>query len=272
MRTLSPADVPALVGLCPPFPHHHRLTAVELAAALFPDDQPTWVFGDPAVGAIATARSGAAGFFRLLVVAEPHRRQGVGRSLLTIAEEHLRADGATDITLGADAPHHLWAGVPTDATALCCLAEQLRYRRVGVNVDVDIALDALPPDVGGWRSVEPGDVDAVRAFCAEHHPQWTNEMVRAALAGTLTLAVDRTGHLAGCCAFDGNRRSALGPVAVRRELVGQGAGRAMLLGALHLMRARGDAVAVVQWVGPLRPYVALGGHIGRTHLVYQKSL
>lgn len=272
MRVLSPADLAAVTHLCPPLPPAHRLTEAELAAALFPDDQPTWVFGDPEVGAVATARSGDVGFVRLLVVAEPHRRRGVGRALLTAAEERLRADGATEVTLGADAPHHLWAGVPTDATAMCCLAEQLRYRRVGVNVDVDITLATLPPDRGGWRRAEPADLPAVRAFCTEHHPQWLNEATRAAGAGTLTLTVGDDGELVGCCAFDGNRRGALGPVAVRRELVGAGAGRAMLLGALHLMRARGDTVAVVQWAGPLRPYVALGGCIGRTHLVYRKAL
>ena len=69
-----------------------------------------------------------------------------------------------------------------------------------------------------------------------------------------------------------NRRGALGPVAVRPELVGRGSGRAPLLGALHTMRERGDKVAVVQWAGPLRPYVALGGHISTHHLVYRKAL
>jgi GNAT superfamily N-acetyltransferase len=278
MRPLSTDDVPAIVELCPALPRH-RLTESEIRAALFPDEQETWVYGQPGVGVVATARSGRQGFVRLLAVADAHRRRGVGRTLLEAAEQQLGDGGVTDVTLGADAPHHLWAGVPTDAAAMCCLAEAARYRRVGVNIDVDIPLASLPADPGGWRLADASDVDAVAAFCARHYPDWANEATRACAAGTLTLSFggDHTApggdaEPTGFCAFDGNRRGGLGPVAVRPDLVGRGVGRATLLGALHTMRARGDDIAAVQWVGPLRPYVQLGGHISRTYLVYRKSL
>ena len=150
MERLNPHDVSALVQWCPN-PKGHRLTEAELRAALFPEDQPTWVFGDPQIAVVATARAGSHGFIRLLAVAEHHRRHGIGRELLAAAERHLADEGTVDVVLGADAPHHLWAGVPTDAIAMCCLAEALRYRRVGVNLDVDIPLHTLPPDLGGWR-------------------------------------------------------------------------------------------------------------------------
>jgi mycothiol synthase len=271
VQQLTPDDVSAIVELCPSLPRH-RLTAAELRTALFPPDQPTWVYGDPEVGVVVAAWGGDAhGFIRLLAVAGGHRQRGVGRNLLATAEERLAAGGAADVTLGADPPYHLWAGVPTDATAMCCLAEAMQYRRVGVNVDVDIPLATLPPDLGGWRAAHLTDLDAVVAFCQLHYPEWTNEAARATRAGTLTLSTDDA-ELIGFCAFDVNRRGALGPVAVRPELVGSGLGRAMLLGALHTMRDRGESTAAVQWVGPLRPYVQLGGHIARDYLVYRKSL
>jgi predicted N-acetyltransferase YhbS len=278
MRQLTPDDTPAIVDLCPTLPSH-RLTDPELRAALFAGDQPTWVYGQPGVGVVATARTGEHGFIRLLAVADAHRRQGVGRNLLKTAEEHLANEGAADVTLGADAPHHLWAGVPTDATAMCCLAEAMRYRRDGANIDVDIPLATLPPDAGEWRLAGAGDLETVAAFCAQHYPHWTDEATRACRAGTLTLSFRSDAPMPGTdvepaafCAFDVNRRGALGPVAVRPDLVGSGAGRPPLLGALHTLRARGDSFAAVQWVGPLRPYVRLGGQISRTYLVYRKSL
>lgn len=270
MERLSPHDVPALVRLCPNV-SGHPLTEPELRAALFPTDQPTWVFGDPQTGVVATALDGPHGFVRLLSVVEHRRRQGVGRELLIAAERHLAAEGAVDVVLGADAPHHLWAGVPTDAPAMCCLAEAMRYRRVGVNLGVDVPLHSLPADLGGWRRAAIDDVPTVHEFCRRHYPDWSNEATRATAAGTMTVSFDGD-ELVGFCAFDVNRRGALGPVAVRPDMVGRGAGRPALLGALHTMRARGDELAAVQWVGPLRPYVQLGGHISQHYLVYRKAL
>jgi GNAT superfamily N-acetyltransferase len=271
VERLTPQHLPAFVQWCPSLAGGHRLTEAELSAALFPDDQQTWVFGDPHIAVVATALAGRRGFVRLLAVDERHRRHGVGRYLLAAAERQLADDGAVDVLLGADAPHHLWAGVPTGATAMCCLAEAMRYRRVGVNLDVDIPLHSLQPDLGGWRRAVTDDASAVREFCRLHYPDWSNEAARAAVSGTMTVTFE-SDELAGFCAFDVNRRGALGPVAVRPDLVGRGVGRPALLGALHTMRARGDDIAAVQWVGPLRPYVELGGRISQQYLVYRKAL
>lgn len=271
MERLSPHHLAEFVQWCPSLAGGHRLTEAELSAALFPEDQPTWVFGDPQTGVVTTAHAGTRGFVRLLAVAEHHRRHGVGRELLAAAERQLADHGAVDVVLGADAPHHLWAGVPTDATAMCCLAEAMRYRRVGVNLDVDIPLRGLPPDLGGWRRSVTDDVQVVRDFCSQHYPDWSSEAIRATAAGTMTLSFDGD-ELVGFCAFDVNRRGAVGPAAVRPDLVGAGVGRPALLGALHTMRDRGDGTAAVQWVGPLRPYVELGGHISQQYLVYRKAL
>lgn len=88
MERLTVDHLPGIVDLCPPLPGH-RLTAAELSASLFADDQPTWVYGRPEVGVVATARRDAHGFVRFLAVAPDHRRRGIGRSLLTAAERHL---------------------------------------------------------------------------------------------------------------------------------------------------------------------------------------
>jgi hypothetical protein len=44
----------------------------------------------------------------------------------------------------------------------------------------------------------------------------------------------------------------------------------LLLGALHRIRASGESTTEVAWVGPIRPYAAIGGRITRLFFVYRK--
>ena len=69
-----------------------------------------------------------------------------------------------------------------------------------------------------------------------------------------------------------NRRGLLGPVAVRPDLMGQGKGKGVLLGALHELRRRGAERISVVWIGPVVPYAAVGGRVGEVYFVYRKEL
>ena len=72
------------------------------------------------------------------------------------------------------------------------------------------------------------------------------------------------------CAFEVNRAGFLGPCAVRPDLIGRGAGRPTLLGALHELHRRGRTSIDVTWVGPIVPYAALGGVVSNVYFVYRK--
>ncbi len=68
-----------------------------------------------------------------------------------------------------------------------------------------------------------------------------------------------------------NRRGLLGPVAVRLELMGQGRGKGVLLGALHELRRRGASASPSSgWVPS--PYAAVGGRVSEVYFVYRKEL
>ena len=92
--------------------------------------------------------------------------------------------------------------------------------------------------------------------------------------GNLVVARDQgdQGALLAFCAFEVNRRGRLGPVAVRLDLMGQGHGQGVLLGALHELRRRGAGQVSVSWVGPIPPYAAVGGRVGAVYFVYRKEL
>ncbi len=69
-----------------------------------------------------------------------------------------------------------------------------------------------------------------------------------------------------------NRAGYLGPVAARPDLIGRGAGRPALVGALHELRARGRESIEVVWVGPVVPYASLGGRVSSVYFVYRRAL
>jgi N-acetylglutamate synthase-like GNAT family acetyltransferase len=215
--------------------------------------------------------AGDQGFVRFLAVDPAYRGAGRGRALLAAAEADLRAAGARSVTVGADAPHYLWAGVDTRELGLICLLERAKYHRVDANFNMDVDLTALPPDPGGWRVATAADRDAVDAWSSAHWGFWRAEMLRALDQGGLVLAEDADG-IAAVCAHDVTRAGFVGPVAVRPDVLGRGVGVAPLLGALHEMRRAGRTHAEVSWVGPVVPYARVGATIGRVFLVYRKEL
>ena len=92
--------------------------------------------------------------------------------------------------------------------------------------------------------------------------------MRAFDQGSLVLGRDDS-DITGFCAYDVNRAGTLGPIASRPDLIGQGVGAPLLVGALHRLRAMGRDRVEVVWVGPMVPYARLGGHVGRLFFVYR---
>ena len=263
---LGPDALDAIAALC------NRslrapLTRAELEGALFAPDQPTVVRGDPAIGVVAAVPGEPDGFIRLLVVDPAHRGQGHGRALLDAAEHDLSASRV--ITVGADAPYYLFAGAETTEIELLCLLEAKRYQREEANFNMAVDLARLPDDPGGTVLATPAERAEVEAWTTQHWSHWKAEVLRALDKGTLLIARDDAG-ITGFCAWNVNRAGLVGPVASRPDLVGRGSGRALVVGALHRIRATGATSTEVSWVGPIRPYAAVGGRVTRVFFVYRK--
>jgi GNAT superfamily N-acetyltransferase len=247
------------------------LTVDELDGALFAPEQPATVRGDPEVGVVATVEGDEGAYIRLIVVDPEARGRGYGHELIAAAHADARAAGHRQVTVGADAPYFLWPGVPSSEPALLCLLERHHYARVETNFDMTIDLTGLPEDPGGHDLATAAHRDEIDAFAATHWPNWHAEVLRALDKGNLVIARDEEG-IASLCAFEVNRRGFLGPVASRPDLIGRGAGRAPLLGALHELRSRGRSSIEVVWVGPILPYARVGGRVSSVYFVYRKVL
>jgi GNAT superfamily N-acetyltransferase len=246
-------------------------TRDELGGALFAPDQIAIVRGDPATGVVATVFDEGNAFVRLLVVAPDARGKGLGGELLRAAEDDARAGGSSSLTIGADAPYFLWAGVPTHLTDTVAFFESHHYGRAEVNFDMTIDLTALPSDPGGHSLATDTDHDEVDAFMSKHWPNWRAETLRALHKHNLVMTRDASG-ITSICAFEVNRTGFLGPVAARPDLIGRGVARPALVGALHELRTRGRSSIEVAWVGPVVPYARLGGQVSTVYFVYRKEL
>jgi GNAT superfamily N-acetyltransferase len=268
---LDATAVDAIAALCarslerPP-------SAAELGACLFALDEEAIVRGDPSVGVVVSVRTEAGGSVRLLVVDPAHQRQGHGSRLLDAAEADLLAgrDSAV-VTVGADAPFYLFAGVETTQLAMLCLLERRHYSRHEANYNMDIDLATLPPELPGPVLAGPTDRDEVAEFLSSQWPDWRLEALKALDHGTLMIDRDDAG-ISAFCAWDVNRAGLLGPVAVRPELMGKGAGVGVLVNALHRMRDAGWSRIEVSWVGPILPYARVGGTVGRVYFVYRRTV
>ncbi len=270
---LGRRDLDALAQLCeravadPP-------SAGELEGALFSVDQPAVVLGRRGEGAVAVVACEDGAHIRLLAVDPAARGRGLGHALVQAAEDWAQAEGHARIATGADPPYYLWPGVPSTETGLLCLFERRHYARGEANFDMDVDLHAVPGDPGGHHLARPDELSDIDTFMAANWDNWRCEVLRALDKGNLVVARegDDEGPLSAFCAFEVNRRGRLGPVAVRLDLMGQGRGKGVLLGALHELRRRGAARVAVAWVGPVPPYAAVGGRIGAVHFVYRKEL
>jgi GNAT superfamily N-acetyltransferase len=244
-------------------------TAPEIDDVLFAAEQPAIVRGDPSVGVVATAECDDGTHLGFLVVDPEQRGNGHGRALVRAAEADARAAGSAALTIGADAPYFLWAGVPSGSTDLMYLFERLHYERIDAHFDMTIDLTMIPADPGGHALAGPDDRDEVDGWMAEHWSNWRLEVLRALDKNNLVIARDQRG-ISAFCGFEVNRAGFLGPVAVRPDLIGRGAGRGALVGALHELRRRGRDAIEVSWVGPVVPYAALGGRVSSVYFVYRK--
>jgi GNAT superfamily N-acetyltransferase len=242
-----------------------RFSTEELAKALFAPEQPALVRFAPEIGVVATLHNGDTAFVRLLAVDPEHRLRGHGRLLLETAERD--AGDSKKITIGADAPYFLFPGVPIKETGLCYLLERFHYSRECVNFNVSVDLGRLPDEPR--EGAPPRDRAEIEAWAGAHWPNWRLEFLRAFDQGGLLVTRDESG-IAAACAFDVNRSGTLGPIASRLDLMGKGAAKGLLLGALEKMRGLGYDSVEVLWVSPLVPYVRVGGTIGHVFIEYSK--
>ena len=299
---LAPDRLPAVVELCGraldlPEDAAEAPAIVDVLWSRAATDRPVVPLGAYRGGVLAgvllgsmAGRDGAHGHVDLVAVDPAHRRRGVGRALLSYAEERLAALGATEVLLAGNPPYYAWPGIDVRYTPAVCAAQALGYTqdRTAWNMTADLSYDGSPAlrttapaeqRLAGQgvtvRRAEPADLPALAAFARSvFGGTWDAE-----LAGSVGRdragchLAERDGELLGFAAWGSSRPSWFGPMGTAPAAEGSGIGGVLLRRCLADQRAAGITAAQIGWVGPVKFYSgSAGARIERVFFLYRRTL
>jgi mycothiol synthase len=235
---------------------------------------------------------GERGVVKLIAVAPPRWREGIGGQLLRQLESAMRQRGASAVRLGEAAPNYLLPGIDPRYTRAMLFFEGRGYRRIGETYNLDVDLGAedwstaareqeLAMEGVTVRRAASDDRLAVDAFLDEHWPAWKAEVSRALERRPVALHVafrQRGGEepeLLGFSAYDSNNLGTgwFGPMGTAPAARGLGIGSVLLRRCLRDQRAQGLQRAIIPWVGPIAFYAHYAdAAISRVFYRYEKTL
>jgi GNAT superfamily N-acetyltransferase len=139
--------------------------------------------------------------------------------------------------------------------------------------DMLVRLYALPAGNADEDRLRAQGVEVRRAIAPEKHlvAQWVREQFNEHWASECEVSFTRspvscyvaieTNRVLGFACYDATMKDFFGPTGVAPEQRGRGIGRALLVAALHAMRAEGYAYAIIGGVGPAEFYAKAAGAV-----------
>ncbi|MEU7843206.1 GNAT family N-acetyltransferase [Micromonospora sp. NPDC049114] len=230
------------------------------------------------------------GHVDLVAVLPDQRRRGVGRALLSRAEQALGQRGVTEVLLAGNPPYYAWPGIDVRYTPAVCAALALGYHqdRTAWNMTADLSYDGSPAlrsteaaeqRLAGQgitvRRAEPADLPALAAFArSTFGGTWDGELAGSVgRAGAGCHLAERAGEVLGFAAYGSSRPSWFGPMGTAPSAEGSGIGGVLLRRCLRDQRAAGVDRAQIGWVGPVPFYSgSAGARIERVFFLYRRTL
>ncbi len=140
--------------------------------------------------------------------------------------------------------------------------------------DLLVRLYALPPLAPAIETAGAAGISVRRAAAAERgavadwvrahgSPGWASECEASFARQPVScfVAVEKKDHLVGVACHEATCRGFFGPEIVHPDHRGKGIGRALLLSALHAMRAEGYGYAIIGWASSIDFYKRVVGAV-----------
>jgi mycothiol synthase len=255
--------------------------------------EPAAASGGRVVGVVLGSishRDASIGHIDLIAVDPRHRRNGIGRGLVSGIEGALAGLGAGEVMIAGNPPFYAWPGVDVRYTPAICAAMALGYEQdqPGWNMTADLTdgSPALRPTVPTEerlaksgitiRRAVADDLPDLRDFAlANFGSEWAGEITHSVgreQAGC-HLAIDPDNKIMGFAAYGSSRPSMFGPMGTAPAAQGRGIGGVLLRRCLADQRATGQRSSQIGWVGPVPFYSgAVGARIERVFFLYRKQL
>ena len=246
------------------------------------------------VGFVIT-KIGKKGEVMVIMVDKKWQRQGIGTELMTKAVEYFKANGISEIQLGAGANPYLWPGVPDSLSHAISFFEKLGWEYDEESLDMvgDLGGYVTPAEI--FRSINELGINLVIAnkteekeiieFEKANFSQWV-KYFESALAGEsgeeVLIAIDRNNEILGTALVGkkpiiwneilGNKVGTMGALGVKESARGQGIGMAMAAKATEMLKEEGLDKSYLGWTWLVDWYGKLGYKVWRKYKMSYKRL
>lgn len=208
------------------------------------------------------------GYVKLMVVAKPYRRQGIGSELYKTLEAKFKALGMQKVRV-YDVPfNYFMPGIDPRYTPALCFFEVHGFERFGDTSNLTVDLQNQTFDTGEdekrllgqgikIRRVDYDDKAELLQFIDQHFALWHYEIMNAFNSIPIAIHIALLdGKIKAFSAHNGNNFGTgwFGPMGTHPDLRGKGIGGVLLKRCLQDMKEWGLKRSIIPWVGPIRFY------------------
>lgn len=273
-----PGNVDALAAFLDSNWDHDSMSPELLKEKLFDDPNAdpelciTALDGDKIVGFLFCVqrhiRGTDFGYIKLMAVEKSYRRMKMGSRMYQMAEETMRAKGATCIRWYDVPLNYLMPGIDPRYTEAICFAQKHGFKQFGEAVNMLVELNesdwsteaeeqALIQKGVEVRRATPNDMPAIIELLKTEWELWENEVRMAMKDNPPSVHIAFIyNKLRAFSVHNGNNKGTgwFGPMGTHPDMRGLGMGNILLKRCLKDMKQQGHAQAVIPWVAPIAFY------------------
>lgn len=203
------------------------------------------------------------GFVKWIYVKKEHRKQNIGKQLLTACEKHLLSYDTTELQYGACSPLYLFPGIPSEEVGTADLLKSCGWEyksdRISICTELDkcgITQQILDELLTGYTNVtleiagKESETEVIEFTAKNFYKSWAQEVLPCfhdepqAYCSVLREA----GRIAGYATLNGTNPNRFGPMGVSEEYRKKGYGKLLFFHSLIHAQKIGMKHVIINWI------------------------